>query len=180
MDTIFKIWSNLQVYENMIFIFLCFWFSKSQLKFFKSWIKGNKLHSKKNIDKCHIWISFIIFNPTSKFRKTQFLCFYVVYFLMFLCFPILWGWIKFSKRYPCMAFVNKHYGTSIINFDPIYKSYLFTAKVIKTLFLTKRLNLHGLISWIKGYKLHNMKKIDKCHIWISFTKFDPTSNFRKT
>ena len=56
-------------------------------------------------------------------------------FFMFLCFPILRGWIKFSKWYPCVAFVKKHYGISIINFDPIYKYYLFTAKAIKTLFL---------------------------------------------
>ena len=162
------------LWKHDFYVFMFFGFKNHNLNVFLSWIKGNKLHSKKNIDKCHIWISFIILNPTSKF---MFLC---CIFLMFLCFPILWGWIKFSKRYPCVAFVKKLYGTSIINFYPIYQSFLFTAKAIKSLFFTKRLNLHGLISWIKGYKLNNMKKIDKCHIWISFTKFDPISNFRKT
>ena len=79
-----------------------------------------------------------------------------------------------------MAFIKKHYGTSFINFDPVYKSDLYTAKAIKTLFLAKNPNLHGLISWIKGYKLHRKKDIDKCHTWISFMKFDPTSKYRKT
>ena len=79
-----------------------------------------------------------------------------------------------------MAFVPKHYLTSFINFDPIYKSALYTEKAIKTTFLAQNPNLYGLLSWIKGYKPHKKKNIDKCHIWISFIKFDPTSKFRKT
>ena len=53
-------------------------------------------------------------------------------------------------------------------------------KLIKTIFLPKKHKLHGLISWIKVYKLHKRKNLDKCHIWTSFIKFDPTSKSRKT
>ena len=53
-------------------------------------------------------------------------------------------------------------------------------KPIKTIFLPKKYKLHGLISWIKVYKLHRKKNFDKCHIWTPFIKFDPTSKFRKT
>ena len=49
-----------------------------------------------------------------------------------------------------MAFVKKYYGTSFINFDPIYTSDLYTPKPIKTTFLAKNPNLYGLLSWIKG------------------------------
>ena len=78
-----------------------------------------------------------------------------------------------------MAFVIKHYGTLFINFDPIYKSDLYTENALKTTFFAKKHNLYMLISWIKVYKLHKRKNIDKCHTWISIIKFDPTSNFRK-
>lgn len=35
--------------------------------------------------------------------------------------------------------------------------------------------MYRLLSWIKVYKLHKRKNIDKCHTWISIIKFDPTS-----
>ena len=79
-----------------------------------------------------------------------------------------------------MAFGTKHYWASFINFDPIYKYDLYTPKAIKTIFLAQNPDLYWLLSWIKGYKPHKKKNIDKCHIWISFIKFDPTSKFRKT
>ena len=79
-----------------------------------------------------------------------------------------------------MAFVKKHFGTPFINFDPIYKSDLYAAKAIKTIFLAKNHNFYGLLSWIKGYKLNRKKNIDNCHKWISLIKFDPTYKFTKT
>ena len=88
-----------------------------------------------------------------------------------------------SSLCPYMAFVKKHYMTSFINCDPIYKLDLYTKfcwKTHKNHIFAKKHKLHGLISWIKVYKLHKKKNFDKCHIWISFIKFDPTSKFRKT
>ena len=79
-----------------------------------------------------------------------------------------------------MAFVQKHYVTSFINFDPIYKYDLYTKFDRKNHIFAEKQNYHELLSWIKVYKLHKKKNFDKCHIWISFIKFDPTSKFRKT
>ena len=79
-----------------------------------------------------------------------------------------------------MAYVKKHSWSLFIHFDPPYKSNLYTVNAIKTLFLAKNPQLHRLISWIKGCKLHKMKNIDRCHTWIPFLKFDPTSKFMKT
>ena len=62
----------------------------------------------------------------------------------------------------------------------VYKSYLYTKNAKKHTFFAHNLILYGVLSWIKGYKFHRKKDIDKCHIWISFIKFDPTSKFRKT
>ena len=79
-----------------------------------------------------------------------------------------------------MAFVQKHYVTSFINFDPIYKYDLYTKFDRKKHIFAKKQNYHGLLSWIKVYKLHKKKNLGKCHIWISFRNFDPTPKFRKT
>ena len=70
-----------------------------------------------------------------------------------------------------------------MTFDPIYKLDLYTKfwwKTHKNHIFAKKYKLHGLISWIKVYKLHRKKNFDKCHIWTPFIKFDPTSKFRKT
>ena len=69
---------------------------------------------------------------------------------------------------------------SFINCDPIYKLDLYTKFDRKNHIFAEKQNYHELLSWIKVYKLHKKKNFDKCHIWISFIKFDPTSKFRKT
>ena len=84
-----------------------------------------------------------------------------------------------TSLYPYMAFVKKHYMTSFINFDPIYKLDLYTNFCWKNAQKLKKHKLHGLISWIKVYKLDKKRNFDKCHTWISFLKFEPTSKFTK-
>ena len=78
-----------------------------------------------------------------------------------------------------MVFINILYFMKFIDFDPIYKSDLYTENALKTTFFAKKHNLYMLISWIKVYKLHKRKNIDKCHTGISIIRFDTTSNFRK-
>ena len=79
-----------------------------------------------------------------------------------------------------MAFIKKDFRIHFTNFDPISKSDLYTKFCQKSHKNHTFAKKQQLVGWIKVYKLHKKKYFEKCHTWISFIKFDPTSKFRKT